>query len=204
MPRIRNILFDRDGTIIVDKHYQHDPDELEFLDGAVDGLRRMADAGMRLFILTNQSGIGRGYFSQQQMDACTARLDAMLAEHGISVVETVCCPHGPDDRCACRKPETGMWEYLRSAHGLLPEESVMVGDKIADVQLGLNAGLAASVLVLTGKGEKQARKLGLPELDSGTGWLDVAAPQQRWPHCMARDLVAAAGWIFDAVHEGDA
>ncbi len=204
MPTIRNILLDRDGTIVFDKHYQHDPDELELLENAMQGLQRLAAAGMRFFVLTNQSGIGRGYFAESDLAACTERLDGMLAASGVHIVDTVFCPHAPDTACHCRKPETGMWETLRERHGLLPEESVMIGDKVADVQLGLNAGLAASVLVLTGKGERHARKMGLPEPDGETCWLDVASAEGRWPTCVARDLAAAADWILHSLHEPEA
>jgi len=206
MPRIRNILLDRDGTVILDKHYQHDPAELEFESGAVEGLARLAGAGMRFFVLTNQSGIGRGYFSEQAMDACTRRLDEMLAAHGVIVTDTIYCPHAPEDTCRCRKPDTGMWEVLRERHGLLPEECVMIGDKIADVHFGLRAGLAASVLVLTGKGEKQARKLGLPDFEScpASRWMDTGNVEGGWPNCVARDLEGAAQWILESLHESEA
>ncbi|UZP67928.1 HAD family hydrolase [Desulfovibrio mangrovi] len=206
MPRIRNILLDRDGTVILDKHYQHDPDELEFENGAVEGLGLLAAEGMRFFVLTNQSGIGRGYFSEEAMNACIARLDSMLAGHGVVVTETVFCPHAPDDTCNCRKPALGMWEVLREKYGLLPEESVMIGDKVADVELGLRAGLAASILVLTGKGEKHARKLSLPDFDfsSQSLWMETARTEGGWPQCVARDLVGAAQWILESLHEGEA
>lgn len=206
MPRICNILLDRDGTVILDKHYQHKPEELEFESSAAEGLRLLADAGMRFFVLTNQSGIGRGYFTEADLRSCTERLDAMLAANGVTVTQTLHCPHTPDDGCVCRKPGTGMWERLREQYGLLPEESVMIGDKCADVSFGLNAGLAASVLVLTGKGEKHSRKLGLPELEpeSASGWLDIARQGGEWPHCVARDLVGAARWILQSLHEPEA
>ncbi len=219
---IRNILLDRDGTLIVDKHYQCDPDALELLPGAVEGLRALSMAGMRLFVLTNQSGIGRGYFSEAQFAACTERLDAMLRGYGIVVQATVHCPHAPaegEGECDCRKPATGMWRDLQARYGLLPEESVMVGDKMADVLMGMRAGLAASVLVRTGKGENVAQSLGLsaspangwfvPNTRSGvlpgkpgqrnhagqSGALEQAG-REVVPHCVARDLAAVADWIL--------
>ncbi|GFM35774.1 D-glycero-alpha-D-manno-heptose-1,7-bisphosphate 7-phosphatase [Desulfovibrio psychrotolerans] len=217
MSPIRNILLDRDGTVIHDKHYLSDPEQVEFLPGAVEGLRRLSAAGMRLFILTNQSGIGRGYFSEQDFLACTRRLAAMLAAHGIIVERTLHCPHAPHEKCPCRKPGIGMWDTLHRENRLVPEESVMLGDKRADVVFGLNAGLAASVLVLTGKGRVEAEKLGI----SGTDRLSENATV-RWkafpesepygpdrpyglygPHCVAADLDAAADWILGTTREAE-
>lgn len=176
MSPIRNILLDRDGTVIHDRHYLKDPEQVELLPGALEGLRRLSAAGMRLFILTNQSGIGRGFFSEQDFLACTRRLDAMLAAHGITVERTLHCPHAPHDDCPCRKPQTGMWNTLHTQNGLLPEESVMLGDKRADVSFGLNAALAASVLVLTGKGRAEAEKLEIPGTDGLSGhWAEHLA-----------------------------
>ena len=79
------IMLDRDGTIIVDKHYLHDPDEVELLPGAVDGLKRMQDMGYGLGILTNQSGVGRGYYDEASVKACNGRTAELLQAHGITI-----------------------------------------------------------------------------------------------------------------------
>lgn len=200
MVGIRNILLDRDGTIIVDGHYLHDPDKIVLLGGAVEGLQLLARAGMRFFIVTNQSGIGRGYFTEEDFTACTERLDDILAQHGIVIEKTLHCPHAPDVDCACRKPRTGMWKQLVDEFGLLPEETVMIGDKSADVSLGLNAELAASILVTTCKGHDEAVKLGL-SVPSGASVSERSVPvadrRNNWPHCVAADLQAAAEWIMN-------
>ena len=116
-------------------------------------------------MVTNQSGIGRGYFREEDFLACQNRLEELLRPFGAAIAAVRHCPHEPSAGCACRKPGTGMWESLRAAHGLNPAECVMAGDKTEDLLFGLNAGFAASCLVLTGKGESRARELGwvLPE-----------------------------------------
>lgn len=198
MQDIRNIILDRDGTVIVDKHYLSDPAGVELIPDAGPALGRLAAAGRRLYLATNQSGIGRGYFSEADQHAVQARLEELLAAHAAPISGLAFCPHAPQDNCSCRKPATGLWDALSAEHGLEPDSSVMVGDKPADVSLGLNAGLAASVLVLTGKGVASAEKLGLPELPEGEPWLELAERREGWPHVLARDLAAACDWILSA------
>lgn len=162
-PVIKNVLCDRDGTIIYDRHYLADPAGVELLPGAAAGLRALAERGLRLFVVTNQSGIGRGFFSQADYLACQAKMAADLAESGVVLADSAFCPHAPGgDNCGCRKPDIGMWQELSARHGLKAEESAMIGDKLDDIRFARKAGLAAAILVLSGKGEKSALELGLP------------------------------------------
>jgi len=147
----RYVVLDRDGTIIVDKHYLADPDGIELLPGAIEGLKRLAGAGLGLVVATNQSGIGRGYFEANDMHRVNERLAEMLAKHGVAIERFYFCPHGPDEECACRKPCTGMLHAAEAELGLIPAEAFVVGDKTSDVELGRRAG-AVSILVRTGKG----------------------------------------------------
>lgn len=156
------LFLDRDGTIIEDRHYLRDPDGVVLLPGAGEALGRLVRAGIRLFLVTNQSGIGRGYFSEAEFRTCQTRLDELLCPWGASFTDVRMCPHGPEDQCACRKPRTGMWEQARGAWNLDPARCVMVGDKLDDLLFGINAGFAAAFLVLTGYGAAAAEKLGLP------------------------------------------
>ncbi len=149
----RFILLDRDGTIIFDKHYLHDPDGVELLPGAAEGLKRMADMGFRLAVLTNQSGVGRGYFDEVAVHACNERLAELLAVEGIVIDGFYHCPHEPEAECQCRKPAPGLMEQAVEAHGFDPTESFMIGDKEADMGLGRATG-ATTILVRTGKGCK--------------------------------------------------
>lgn len=202
MANIKNILLDRDGTVIVDKHYLSDPEGVELIPEGGKALAMLQQAGMRLYVLTNQSGIGRGYFSEDDLHACTVRLDELAELFGALIEDTVYCPHTPEDDCNCRKPRTGMWEQLSDMYGLLAKESVMIGDKFADIELGKNAGLAASILVLTGKGEKERQKLKLPEVDESTGYLTVLN-ENGWTLAVAKNISAAARWIISEFAAGD-
>ena len=153
----RYVLLDRDGTIMYDKHYLHDPDGVELLPGAVEGLRRLADLGFKFAVLTNQSGVGRGYFDEAAVHACNERLSELLAPHGVRIEAYFYCPHTPDDECGCRKPETGLMAQAAQALGFDPKRSWMIGDKTADMGVGRNSG-ARTILVRTGKGaEHEAR-----------------------------------------------
>jgi len=202
MAQIKNILLDRDGTVIVDKHYLSDPEGVELIPEGGRALAALQQAGMRMYVLTNQSGIGRGYFTEDDLHACTVRLDELAELFGAMIEDTVFCPHAPEDECTCRKPLIGMWSQLKDMYGLLPEESVMIGDKQADVDLGKNAGLAASILVLTGKGEKERQKLELPEVDETTGYVTVST-ENGWTLAVAKDLSAATRWIANELVQGD-
>lgn len=202
MAQIKNILLDRDGTVIVDKHYLSDPEGVELISGCGEALASLQQAGMRLYIVTNQSGIGRGYFTEDDLHACTVRLDILAEEHDVVLEDTVFCPHAPDVECNCRKPLTGMWEQLVEMYGLKPEESIMIGDKNADILLGKNARMAASILVLTGKGEQERQKLSLPEPDAEKGYV-TAQYDLGWTLAVANDLPAAVRWINEAMPKGD-
>lgn len=151
--KTRYILLDRDGTLNVDTHYLSDPADLRLETGAAEGLRHLRDLGFRFAVLTNQSGIARGYFSRERLDDIHARLSAMLAEEGITIDGYFICPHGPDQECPCRKPLPGLGEQARAALGFDPALAWMIGDKDADVGLGQALG-AKTVLVRTGKGAK--------------------------------------------------
>lgn len=196
---LRNLLLDRDGTVIEDRHYLSDPEGVSLLPGVGPALGRLARAGVRLFLVTNQSGIGRGYFSLADYEACQARLAALLAPYGVAFVDVACCPHAPDDACTCRKPLTGMWDVLRARHGLVPAETVMVGDKLDDVRFARNAGLAAGILVLTGKGEATAREHEFP-LPPPDVCLDIVGGGPGAPDVIACDLGSVADWLLAVAH----
>lgn len=195
MERIENVLLDRDGTIIKDKNYLSDPDGVELLPGAAQGLGKLAESGARFFLATNQSGIARGYFKEKDYLAVQERLKEALLKFGVSFADTAFCPHGPEDRCSCRKPAPGMGRHLFKTHGLDPERSVMIGDKGSDIAFGLNCGVCAAILVLTGKGRDQAKAYGLPGLRGPSMALSPRKPD--WPHIVARDLGAACAWILE-------
>ncbi|MCA1909025.1 MAG: D-glycero-beta-D-manno-heptose 1,7-bisphosphate 7-phosphatase [Magnetospirillum sp.] len=151
----RFVLIDRDGTVNVEKHYLSDPDQLQLIDGVGAALRRLSQAGFGIAIITNQSGIARGYFNLERLDQIHARLTQMLEAEGVRLDGIYICPHGPDDDCACRKPLPGMAKQAMAEHGFDPKLSTVIGDKEVDVELGQAIG-AATFLVRTGHGEKYA------------------------------------------------
>jgi len=196
MANIGHVFLDRDGTIIQDKHYLCDPGQVELLPGAARGLQKLAGHDCRLYLVSNQSGIGRGYFDEAACQLCQNRLAELLQEHGVRFVDMAHCPHAPEDGCDCRKPALGMWRQLAALHGLKPEQCAMIGDKRDDVAFARNAGMAASVLVLTGHGTQQAAEMGLPDIaDRGCLALD-AGEQPHWPDAVAKDLDAAVDWLL--------
>lgn len=130
---------DRDGTINVDRHYLATPEGFAFCDGAPEGLADLAAAGLDLVVITNQSGIARGYFDQAALDAIHGRMRAELAHLGLSVAGIYVCPHGPTDDCACRKPRPGL--ILAAEANLGRRPGVMIGDSARDVFAGRAAGL---------------------------------------------------------------
>src|SRR3984885_888181 len=137
----RLALIDRDGTIIVDKVYLSDPDGIEFAPGAIEGLRLLQDAGFALVLITNQSGIARGYFDLATLGRIHNRLQSMLVAEGIRLKAIYFCPHGPDEGCDCRKPAPGMVTRAMRDLGFRPTEVVLVGDTDADMGAAAAAGV---------------------------------------------------------------
>jgi D-glycero-D-manno-heptose 1,7-bisphosphate phosphatase len=167
MPRITSLLFDRDGTLITDKHYLADPAGVELLPEAGEALSILFRRGFRLFVVSNQSGIGRGLFSPEDVEACNAALAGKLANFGVTLADVVFCPHAPEEYCPCRKPATGLWDILQERHGLRPEAAVMVGDKAEDMAFAARARLAGRILTLTGEGMNTLSRLGLDKERAG-------------------------------------
>jgi D-glycero-D-manno-heptose 1,7-bisphosphate phosphatase len=137
----RAIILDRDGTIIVDHGYLDDPGKIEFLPGALEGLRRWHILGHPLIVVSNQSGIGRGVLTRELVLEINARMQALLREAGAPLDAIYFCPHGPGEGCACRKPGTLLVEEAAAQLGFEPRDAVVIGDKSSDIELGqrLNA-----------------------------------------------------------------
>ena len=182
MVQISSLLLDRDGTLIKDKHYLAKPSGVDLLPGVGEALGALARQGIRFFLVSNQSGIGRGMFSMEAAIACNERLAALLDRFGVRFTDMLFCPHAPENECDCRKPATGMWETLQKRHNLAAEDCLMVGDKPEDMEFGARAGLAGRALVLTGKGRATAESLGI-SLPLETSLLVFGAPESpKHPH----------------------
>ncbi len=149
--RRRFALLDRDGTILIEKHYLSDPDGVELIDGAAAGLRKLAELGVGLVVVTNQSAVGRGFFDIDRLDEIHARMTDQLAAQGVSLDGIFFCPHRPDEGCVCRKPRTGMVERAAAQLRFDARECFVIGDSAGDLDLGRNLG-ATTFLVRTGYG----------------------------------------------------
>lgn len=152
------IFLDRDGTINVDHGYVHQIDDFQFIEGVGKALKQLQDKGWLLVLVTNQSGIARGYFSEEQFLQLTEWLDWSLDEdYGVVMDGIYYCPHHPEgqgeyrEACDCRKPQSGMLIQAIKDLGIDPTKSVMVGDKLEDMLAGKNAGVKTNILVRTGK-----------------------------------------------------
>lgn len=149
----RAIFLDRDGTVMIERDYVSDPDLVSLVPGAATAIKRFKEAGYAVVLVTNQSGIARGMYTEDDYRAVAARLDALLAAEDASPDATFYCPHHPDftGPCTCRKPGTDMYRWAADRLGLSLADSVYVGDKISDVLPGVALG-GRSILVLTGHG----------------------------------------------------
>lgn len=197
MSPIKHVFLDRDGTIIKDEHYLCEPDQVQLLPGAAEALAALSGNGCKLYLVSNQSGIGRGYFDEGACRLCQDRLADTLAEHGVSFVDMAFCPHAPEQGCDCRKPALGMWKQMAALYGMQAGECAMVGDKKEDVAFGRKAGFAASVMVLTGHGQEHAAALELPPLpDKVTVAAQDWQRREDWPHALAMDLSAAVQYLL--------
>lgn len=151
----RFVLLDRDGTINVERHYLSDPDQVELLPNAAQGLAELKRLGLGLVIVTNQSGVGRGLFDEARLGQIHDRLRALLQASGVEIDGIASCTHRPDEGCGCRKPLPGLVEAAAREHGFSPAASFVVGDKACDVDLGRAVG-ATTLLVRTGYGAHYA------------------------------------------------
>ncbi len=147
------VFLDRDGTIIEDRGYLDDPAGIAFPPGVLGGLRQLQALGLPLVVVTNQSGVGRGYFDLDCVDRIHDRLRQLLEAEGILLDGIYTCPHAPDAGCACRKPEPGLAQRASRALGCVLEESFMIGDKPSDVEMGQRIG--AETFWLAGQDEAQ-------------------------------------------------
>ncbi len=156
------VFLDRDGTIIEDLNYLKDPDRVLLLPGAVEALRLLQNAGYLLVVITNQSGVARGFFDEAACRAVDRRFQQMLAAEGVTVSASYYCPHLPgaavaeyDVECECRKPAPGLFEKAAREFGVDCSRSWAVGDSLRDIIPAKELG-ARTVLVLTGKGTREA------------------------------------------------
>lgn len=154
----RAVFLDRDGTLIAEKNYLHRPEDVEVFPGAGDALKRLVDAGFKLVVVTNQSGIGRGYFTLADAERVNQRVAKEFDRHGVRFEKTYIAPEAPDQPSRGRKPSPQFLFDARDEFGLDLAQSFMVGDKLIDLECGWNAGVKQSILVRTGYGAETERE----------------------------------------------
>lgn len=138
---MKAILFDRDETLNFDPGYISDPDLIRIKPGVIEGLQMLRDAGYVFFILTNQSGVGRGLISEEQLESVHKRLLDILSKSQIEIKKIYYCPHTDDDNCSCRKPQAGMILSAIQEFSLNPEECFLIGDRLRDIIPGEGLGI---------------------------------------------------------------
>jgi D-glycero-D-manno-heptose 1,7-bisphosphate phosphatase len=157
----RAVFLDRDGTIIEDKDYLHLPEEVVIYPGVGVALKRLQDAGFKLIMVTNQSGVGRGYFPIEDVHRVHEHLSRELAKDGVRFEKIYIAPEAPDAPSRGRKPSPQFLFDARDEFGLDLAQCHMIGDKLIDLECGWNAGVKQSLLVRTGYGAKVEQQGGL-------------------------------------------
>ena len=153
MNKERFVLLDRDGTLIVHYPYLSNPDHIELLPGSIEALKEFKKLGLGVAIITNQAGIGKGYFDLETLDKIHQRLVDLLAKEGIVLDDIYFCPHTPEDNCLCRKPKVELIKKAMEKHNFDPALCFVIGDNKSDIALGKNIG-ATTILVRTGYGKQ--------------------------------------------------
>lgn len=152
------VFLDRDGTLIEEANYLSRPEQLKLFAFAAAAVRLLNENGFLVVLITNQSGIGRGFFNENDLRAIHEKLVADLAAQNARLDAIYFCPHAPENDCVCRKPKTGMIRQALVDFSIDLENSWVIGDKAIDVELGFNAG-TKTALVLTGYGISEREKL---------------------------------------------
>jgi len=152
------VFLDRDGTLNIDYGYVHKIDDFHFIEGSIEALKKLKEMGYLLVLVTNQSGIARGYFSEQEFLQLTEWMDWSLADRGVDLDGIYYCPHHSEAKlaefkqdCDCRKPKSGMLLQAIEELNIDPARSIMIGDKIEDLLAGQGAKIGTNILVRTGK-----------------------------------------------------
>ena len=175
----RAVFLDRDGTIITEKEYLSRPEEVVIIPGAAAALKRLRDAGFKLFIVSNQSGVGRGYYTLADVEQVNRRLVDELARDGVQFEKIYFAPEAPEQPSRGRKPSPQFLFDARDEFGVDLSQSYMIGDKLLDLECGWNARVKKSLLVRTGYGAEVERQ----------------SAARLGPAVVVNDLTAAAEYI---------
>ena len=177
----RAVFLDRDGTLIEDKDYLHRPEEVVIFSGVGPALKQLQDAGFKLILVTNQSGVGRGYFPIEDVQRVHEHLARELARDGVRFKKIYIAPEAPDAPSRGRKPSPQFLFDARDEFGIDLAQSYMVGDKLIDLECGWNAGVKQCILVRTGYGAEVEQSGGIKNA------------------VVVADLPAAGKWILNSL-----
>jgi len=155
------IFIDRDGTLVEEVDFLSRPEDMRVFGFSLQALQIFKDHGYKVIVITNQSGVGRGLFKEDDVHSVH---NALMAAMPTMIDAFYFCPHRPDEDCRCRKPSSGMVEQAVEDHGIDIANSWIIGDKRLDIETGFNLGMATA-LVLTGYGESHVKELGrMPDI----------------------------------------
>ena len=180
------IFIDRDGTIVRDVHYCRRPEDCNLLATVGDGLHLLTSQEFKIIIITNQSGIARGYLTEEVLGTIHAKMKSDIEKYGARVDAIYYCPHHPDDNCACRKPNTGLLEQAVKEWNINIKQSYFVGDKILDVEAANRIGCKA---VLIPSSEPEIRLF--ENRDDYPGKIDF----------LGADFLSVARWVVEDVNQ---
>ena len=176
------VFLDRDGTLIQEKNYLRRIADLKFIKGAIEAVKLLRTKGFKIFVVTNQSGIARGYFSEKKLLQIHNSLEKKLSQKGAWIDGIYYCPHGPDDNCSCRKPKTAMVRRAQREHKINLKKSYVIGDHPADFMLAKNMG-GKGVLVLSGHGKHGYKNT-------------LSKNSVQKPDKITKNILSAAKWII--------
>ncbi len=146
MEKNKVVFLDRDGTINKDFGYVHETSKLEFLDGVIEGLKKLICSGYKLIIITNQSGIGRGYYNLDDYENFNSYMLNELSKEGIEILKVYYCPHTEEDNCECRKPKLGLFYQAIHDCNVDIESSFAIGDRTRDLEICNNSNVKGILL----------------------------------------------------------
>ena len=163
---IKTIFLDRDGVINKEINYLHKIDDFEFLDGVFETCQYLISLNYKIIIITNQSGIARGYYTENDFEIITNWMLAQFQNNGVNILDVFHCPHSPSSNCDCRKPKPGMFIVAKNKHNVDMLKSWMIGDSERDIRAANLAGIKNTILVRSGHKINESNSNAMFFLDS--------------------------------------
>jgi D-glycero-D-manno-heptose 1,7-bisphosphate phosphatase len=154
---IKTIFLDRDGVINHDEHYLYKITEFKFFDGIFDACQHFQRLGYEIIIVTNQSGIARGYYKESDYEKITRWLINQFNKRDIKILDIFHCPHEPKSNCDCRKPKPGMFFQAKKKHDINMKKSWMIGDKETDIQAAIAAGIILNTILINSSSQIEVK-----------------------------------------------